>query len=116
MHRWPGTHEVTPSQTLLMDCAATSNLNSIASYCDLLDIPVHRQLAVYTCGFKGASKQVLSYIQHNEGGLIQARRLAFSAMSMALWFNNAPFKTVLADGTSTVAGDPSSIQQALRDY
>ena len=51
---------------------------------------MHRQLAVYKTCFEEASKKVLLHIQHNEEDSIQAKRLAFSFMSRALWFNNVP--------------------------
>lgn len=58
------------------------HLNSIAWYCDLSEIPVHWQLAVYKVCFEEASKQVLSHIQHNVEESIQAKSFAFSSMSM----------------------------------
>ena len=49
---------------------------------------MHRQFAVKKMCFKEASHKVLLHIQHNEEDSIQAKRLAFSSMSRALWFNN----------------------------
>lgn len=61
---------------------------SFASYCDLLNFPVHRQLANLKVCFREASKVVLLEIQHDEENSLEARRLAFCSMSRALWFND----------------------------
>ena len=63
------------------------HLSSIASYCDLLNLPAHRQLAMYEVCVKEASRLVLVDLQRDEGGSTQARRMAFSSMSGAICFN-----------------------------
>ena len=64
------------------------HVHSLASYCDLLCLLVHRQLSTLKVCFREASKLVLLDIQHDEENSLEAQRLAFSFISRAIWFNN----------------------------
>ena len=64
------------------------HVHSLASYCDLLSLLVHRQLSTLKVCFREASKLVLLDIQHDEENSLEAQRLAFSCISRAIWFNN----------------------------
>ena len=64
------------------------HVHSLASSCNLLCLPVHRQLSTLKVCFREASKRVLLDIQHVEENSLEAQRIAFSFISRAIWFNN----------------------------
>ena len=64
------------------------HVHALASSCDILGLPVHKQLTTLKTCFREASKRVLLEIQHDETNSLEAQRLAFSSISRAIWFNN----------------------------